>query len=677
MFTVSSNWLEENSYEQHLQFLWGLVEILEQESGPWASEIRAHRLANDPIGLAGLSIDHQSGSAANILAARQCRALVEKWDGLRSEVDREFVAHKKFQETEASCKAVNEKFRESMRVGGKQIPHRVWRVLQNAKQEIHRCLGQLPEIAELKFAFGPGANTSVKAKASSARWKLESPLVCSTELLPTVSRWLSEFPHWVELRRCYPDPLKGVEVVVQEKLIKGPVRLTVSDIAFEGPYSYDLAKIRKYLQAKADEVAEEVYQKYAESTEYEVAKSDQKCMEEKWDDVSLYDLAAWEDKIDPADLSMSLLSRLEDHLDRVSVPVVISPGKLQFVPKNYKTYRSIIVEALINSMLQKGYGSEIRTRLGRVGQNLNDQTRNQRLAREGSITGRLATVDLSSASDTEAFELIDYLLTDIQGNYGWSSVLSSLRTAHVDYKGDTIHLQKWSSMGNGYTFELESLVFWALTMGVCRYVGAPTSQVSVYGDDIICPVEIREVFEEVFEWCGFTVNSEKSFWTGPFRESCGADYYEGFDVRPFYMKKTMSGQALFAMHNFFVLDCRKDLADYVLQFIPEDLRLWGPAGYGDGHLIGTYSLRVRKAWTQKGFEGGTFDTYALSKKKVQKTLQYGDALLPTYSIYATGPSHSFDGDVKASDHLVVRGHEGYLRTSIYTMARTIFPKPRQ
>jgi hypothetical protein len=318
------------------------------------------------------------------------------------------------------------------------------------------------------------------------------------------------------------------------------------------------------------------------------------------------------------------------------------------------------------------------------------------LAREGSITGRLATIDLSSASDTLAFELVDYLLTDILGNYQWASLLGSLRTAQVDYKGDLIDLQKWSSMGNGYTFELESLIFWALIMGCCRYIGAPTAQVSIYGDDIICPVNwlqdprtidweifseggtllpspsMQELVLEVFSFCGFSINLEKSFWDGPFRESCGADYYKGVDIRPFYMKKTMSGQALFAMHNFFVLDCRFDLAAYVLQFIPRDLQLWGPAGYGDGHLIGSYSLRIRKAWSQKGFEGGVFDTYALSNTKAKQSLQYGDALLPIYSIYAAGPSHAFDGSVNASDHYVVRGHEGYQRMSIYTLAKGVF-----
>jgi hypothetical protein len=36
---------------------------------------------------------------------------------------------------------------------------------------------------------------------------------------------------------------------------------------------------------------------------------------------------------------------------------------------------------------------------------------------------------------------------------------------------------------------------------------------------------------------GMKVNAEKSFFEGPFRESCGADYFNGFPVRGVYCKK--------------------------------------------------------------------------------------------------------------------------------------------
>jgi hypothetical protein len=55
-------------------------------------------------------------------------------------------------------------------------------------------------------------------------------------------------------------------------------------------------------------------------------------------------------------------------------------------------------------------------------------------------------------------------------------------------------------------------------------------QVRIYGDDIIVPVVyVRSVIESL-ETLGFVVNSNKSFWTGKFRESCGKEYYDGHDV---------------------------------------------------------------------------------------------------------------------------------------------------
>jgi hypothetical protein len=89
--------------------------------------------------------------------------------------------------------------------------------------------------------------------------------------------------------------------------------------------------------------------------------------------------------------------------------------------------------------------------------------------------------------------------------------------------------QKFSSMGNGFTFELESLIFWALSKSVSDFV-------SVYGDDIIVDSTCRDRFVDLFRFCGFTTNESKSFWSGPFRESCGKHYFQGTDVTPIYQK---------------------------------------------------------------------------------------------------------------------------------------------
>lgn len=202
------------------------------------------------------------------------------------------------------------------------------------------------------------------------------------------------------------------------------------------------------------------------------------------------------------------------------------------VDKNAKTKRSIAIEPTGNIFLQLGVGRFIRSRLKRRGVDLDDQTLNQRLAREGSINGSLATVDLSAASDTVSTELV-YELLPIE----WAMLLDSLRSPQVQWeKGNWLKLNKFSSMGNGFTFELESLIFWALASGVHEVMRSSVA-VGVYGDDIIVSTECYPLLTEVLDVCGFSINKEKSYATSYFRESCGKHYWGGEDVTPAYQKE--------------------------------------------------------------------------------------------------------------------------------------------
>jgi hypothetical protein len=223
----------------------------------------------------------------------------------------------------------------------------------------------------------------------------------------------------------------------------------------------------------------------------------------------------------------------------------LTPGnKVAFVPKTTVTHRSIAIEPLMNIYAQLGLGSVMRRKLKRVGIDLDDQTPNQRAAKVGSITDSLATIDLSSASDTVAKELVRLLLPQ-----GWFDVLDLTRSKIGFYEGKWLRYEKFSSMGNGYTFELETLIFWGLMTAVCTELDIDTS-VLVYGDDIVVPVAAYSLAEEVLTWCGFTLNKQKSFWQGPFRESCGKDYFNGVEVRPFFQKEVPNEvETLFRLAN--------------------------------------------------------------------------------------------------------------------------------
>jgi len=205
------------------------------------------------------------------------------------------------------------------------------------------------------------------------------------------------------------------------------------------------------------------------------------------------------------------------------------------VPKNAKTDRVIAIEPLLNMFIQKGIGSVIRRKLKRVGVNLDSQSLNQDLAQAGSSDGSLATIDLSSASDCISLRLVEELLPD-----DWVEAIKLARSPlGVLPDGTEIRYQKVSSMGNGYTFELESLIFWALLSSVMSNSGELDPRFAVYGDDIVCPVGCAERLIHVLGFVGFKTNNEKTFVHGPFRESCGKHYFHGVDVTPIYIKNSV------------------------------------------------------------------------------------------------------------------------------------------
>jgi hypothetical protein len=319
--------------------------------------------------------------------------------------------------------------------------------------------------------------------------------------------------------------------------------------------------------------------------------------------------------------------------DRVDVEILTS--QLCFVFKNAKSFRLIGIEPLLNLMYQLGYGSHIAKRLAAFGVDIRDQTRNQRLAAEGSLTGALATLDLSSASDTVSREIVYELLP-----LDWAHVLARGRSEKIELPtGDIVSQEKFSAMGNGYTFPLETLIFWALSSS-CLDEG---DVCSVYGDDIVVPSDKALVVSDVLRYAGFNVNSEKSYINGPFRESCGKDYFEGIDVRPFYQKEWISGQSLFVLHNWYVRRGDTDRAKFVMKFIHPSLFLFGPDGFGDGHLIGDHDRSRRtSAMSRNGYGGYFFETFSTkSRKELLRELgDRGDYPASLYSIYIRGDSSS-------------------------------------
>jgi len=163
---------------------------------------------------------------------------------------------------------------------------------------------------------------------------------------------------------------------------------------------------------------------------------------------------------------------------------IVRGNRFTTVPKDATKDRGICIEPSLNVYFQLGLGQRLKSRLFNAGLDLlYGQEKHRSWACKASRDGSLATIDLSSASDTVAYELVRWLLPE-----NWFALLDALRSPLTYVEGKWVHLEKFSSMGNGYTFELETLIFASL----CHACGAGSSGVDflVYGDDIIVPTNV-------------------------------------------------------------------------------------------------------------------------------------------------------------------------------------------
>jgi len=304
-------------------------------------------------------------------------------------------------------------------------------------------------------------------------------------------------------------------------------------------------------------------------------------------------------------------------------PRIVEGNKFTTVPKSAKTDRGICAEPTLNSYVQLGIGQMIRSKLARRGVDLNSQQKNQRLASE-AYDRSLATIDLSAASDSIAWSTVLSLLPP-----NWFELLDLCRSTHSLVDGQVIELEKFSSMGNGYTFELESLIFASLAFSI-----VPRDQwddVSIYGDDIIVPADYAVDLIEALNYFGFRVNESKSFLAGSFFESCGTDWFKGFDVRPFYLKKGTDKPApysvqianslrLYASRVYGGLGCDPRFHNLWKALHKSSPRQWRkckvPPQFGDvGFIVSRDDVNYRSDFGGSGFKCLTM---TISPRKVRK-----------------------------------------------------------
>lgn len=222
---------------------------------------------------------------------------------------------------------------------------------------------------------------------------------------------------------------------------------------------------------------------------------------------------------------------------------VVSGSKMSSVRKNALKDRTTCKEPVLNMFYQLG-AKEIIESLLRVRYDIDvgrhdgyslQQDINRYLAKQASIDGTKCTIDMTNASDSTLVALCSRLLPPKV----WR-VLDTIRCHFTSIPGfGRKHLAMVSTMGNGFTFALMTLLFASLLTSLYELHNRSFKNGrdgGVYGDDIICHTDMAAELIQALEGVGYTVNKEKSYFTGDFRESCGGDFYKGHDVRGVYLR---------------------------------------------------------------------------------------------------------------------------------------------
>lgn len=201
---------------------------------------------------------------------------------------------------------------------------------------------------------------------------------------------------------------------------------------------------------------------------------------------------------------------------------------LTCVPKSWKSLRGITPNTTIGTFYTYGLGRVFTNRLRKVGLDIRKlQMKHGLWAKEFSISRTHVTADLSAASDSIVLQLLMYLIPR-----KWLRVLKLGLIRNITLPdGSTHQTPTFCGMGIGFTFPLETMVFYALLQAI-KELSLTKGFVSVYGDDLIYPRAMHKYVIAIFPKLGFNLNEEKTYANQNFRESCGSDYYRGHDVRP-------------------------------------------------------------------------------------------------------------------------------------------------
>lgn len=265
---------------------------------------------------------------------------------------------------------------------------------------------------------------------------------------------------------------------------------------------------------------------------------------------------------------------------------------LSLVPKKFDKLRPVTPYSVVSILLSLACGDYMVDCLKKCGLDLSElQEIHRKMVSWMSTSDRYGTADMKAASDSIRWQIVRRVIpTD------WYNILKNFQVKTVTYtpkgcrKKDrrTIHTETFLGMGSGITFPLQTLIFYCIVDAVRELLMGPRGFVSVYGDDLIYPTKIHRQVTKVFSDIGFVLNQDKTFMSGPFRESCGEDCHKGTPVRPFCFEGQTEQLRGAALGSFLFKTLNGLSTRWVPRTIPTTIHTlyrWISASYGKFHLV--------------------------------------------------------------------------------------------
>lgn len=217
-------------------------------------------------------------------------------------------------------------------------------------------------------------------------------------------------------------------------------------------------------------------------------------------------------------------------------------SRVMLVPKDYRGPRIIAAEPVLHQYVQQGiarlFVQYLSRSVLRKAIHFDDQSYNQRAAMQGSRDLSVATVDLKDASDMVRVHHIEQAFKrrpDLKDTF------LSARTRIARVGARSFEHSCFATMGSAMCFPMESYIFALTAISATWPPGRTISYQSifqwideikllVYGDDIIVSMQYLDQVLKGLQNSGFVVNDAKTCHKTPFRESCGVDAFNGYDI---------------------------------------------------------------------------------------------------------------------------------------------------